>query len=106
MFAECGGYVHDTSTGANYRVVVYQKKCIEPLWESRSDYEIYADLAGRLGFGEEYTEGKTLEDWIKDAYEDSSLPEDISWGELQREGLLCRPPPRGLQANASAEVVL
>jgi len=52
MFAEVGGYVHDSSTATNHRMVVYQKKCIEPLWESRSDYEIYADLAHRLGFGQ------------------------------------------------------
>ena len=93
MFAEVGGYVHDSSTGTNHRTVVYQKKCIEPLWESRSDYDIYADLAGRLGFREEYTEGKTLEDWIKDAYEDSSLPEYISWEDFKKKGYFVVPLP-------------
>ena len=93
MFGEVGGYVHDSSTGTNHRMVVYQKKCIEPLWESRSDYDIYADLADRLGFRDEYTEGKTLDDWIKNAYEDSSLPEYISWDDFKRKGYFVVPMP-------------
>jgi len=93
MFNEVGGYVYDNSTATNHRVVVYQKKCIEPLWESRPDYEIYTDLAGRLGFKEDYTEGKTVEDWIKIAYDNSSLPEHISWEEFQKKGYFVAPIP-------------
>ena len=33
------------SSGCNYRVIVRQKKCIEPLWESKSDYQIFADCS-------------------------------------------------------------
>ena len=35
--------------GNNFRVIVRMKKCIEPLWESKSDYEILTLLAERLG---------------------------------------------------------
>ncbi len=90
---EIGGYVWDNSTGTNHRVVVLQKKCIEPLWESRPDYEIYSDLAERLGFREDYTEGKTPEDWIKDAFDDSSLPQYITWEEFQKKGYFVVPIP-------------
>lgn len=90
-FNEVGGYVHDNSTGTNHRVVVYQKKCIEPLWESRPDYDIYSDLAGRLGFKEDYTEGKTIDDWIKAAYDNSSLPDHISWEEFEKKGYFVVP---------------
>jgi molybdopterin guanine dinucleotide-containing S/N-oxide reductase-like protein len=94
MVAEVGGYVYDNSTGTNHRTVVYQKKCIEPLWESRADYDIYADLAQRLGFGEDYTEGKTMEDWIKLAFDNSSLPEHISWEDFQEKGYFLVPMPQ------------
>lgn len=97
MFNEVGGYSQDNSIGANHRIVVYQKKCIEPLWESRSDYDIYTALAGRLGFKEDYTEGKTLEDWAKDAYENSSLPEHISWDDFQKKGYFVVPIPEDYQ---------
>ncbi len=35
------GATADTINCVNYRVVVLQKKCIEPLYESKSDYEIF-----------------------------------------------------------------
>ena len=47
------------SNGNNHRVIVRMKKCIEPLWESKSDYQILALIADRLGRGEEFTEGRT-----------------------------------------------
>jgi len=59
-WASPGGYGQD-DTGSNHRVVIYQKKCIEPLWESKPDWEIYKALAKRLGFLEEYTEGNSEE---------------------------------------------
>ena len=42
-------------------------KAIEPLFESKTDYEICAEVAERLGIGEEYTEGgKSHEDWLRE----------------------------------------
>jgi anaerobic selenocysteine-containing dehydrogenase len=93
MFDEVGGYVYDNSTGTNHRLVVYQKKCLEPLWESRPDYDIYSALAERLGFKEDYTEGKTMEEWIKIAFQNSSLPEYISWEDFSRKGYFVVPHP-------------
>ncbi|MDP2916476.1 MAG: molybdopterin-dependent oxidoreductase [Dehalococcoidia bacterium] len=93
MFNEVSGYMNDSSAGTNHRVVIYQKKCIEPLWESRPDYDIYSDLADRLGFKEDYTEGKTPEDWIKDAYDNSSLPQYISWEDFKKKGYYVVPTP-------------
>ncbi|GAH65533.1 unnamed protein product, partial [marine sediment metagenome] len=52
-WARAGGYGPFTHGGVNRRIIVYQKKCIEPLWESRPDYAIFVDLAERLGFKEE-----------------------------------------------------
>ena len=36
-----------------------EEKCIEPIGESKSDYEIVGEIAKKLGKYEEYTEGKT-----------------------------------------------
>jgi trimethylamine-N-oxide reductase (cytochrome c) len=59
-----GGYGHGNA-GTNHRVMIYQHKCIEPLWEARGDWEIYKGLADRLGFLDEYAEGNSEEDWMK-----------------------------------------
>ena len=67
-FANTGGYSNHASSGCNYRMIVYQKKCIEPIGESKSDLEIFTLLAERLGFKDDYTDGgKTEEDWIGDS---------------------------------------
>ena len=64
--AACGGYTTNAHTGNNYRVIVREKKCIEPLWESRSDYQILAAIAERLGLDDEFTDGgKTELDWCQ-----------------------------------------
>jgi trimethylamine-N-oxide reductase (cytochrome c) len=67
-------------------VIVYQQKCIEPLWESRSDYWIYSQLAEQLGVGQEYTERRTEEDWIKRMFEWSDLPKAIDFEEFKKKG--------------------
>jgi len=67
-------------------VMVYMKKCIEPLDESKSDYEIARLVAERLGLEKEFTEGNTVEDWIRKCFERNSLPEHISFEEFKEKG--------------------
>ena len=54
-FANCGGYIQHAFTQCNHRVAVMQHKCIEPLGESTSDYQIFLELATRLGPGRRCT---------------------------------------------------
>ena len=82
-----GGYGHHSSNKNNRRVIVYQQKCIEPLYESRSDYDIFTEIADRLGLKEEFTDGgNTLEDWARKQFEASEAPKCISWEELKEKG--------------------
>ena len=67
-------------------VMVYTQKCIEPLGESKSDYDIALAVAQRLGLEQEFTEGNTMEDWIKKCFTKTSLPEHISWEEFKKKG--------------------
>ncbi|MBW1802155.1 MAG: molybdopterin-dependent oxidoreductase, partial [Deltaproteobacteria bacterium] len=92
-WAASGGYTTHAANGTNNRIIVRQKKCIEPLWESKSDYDIFTLLADRLGFKDEYTEGKTDYDWAKRFFEISDLPKHISWEEFDRKGYFLVPPP-------------
>ena len=86
-----GGYGYNDMS-VNHRVIVYQHKCIEPLWESKPDYDIYTLLAERLGIREEYTEGNSYEDWNKKVYEYSDLPKYISYEDLKEKGYFVVPP--------------
>lgn len=87
-WAAAGGYSIHGSNGCNFRIIVRQKKCIEPLWESKSDYEILSLIAERLGMREEYTEGKTALDWARAFYEISDLPKLMSWEEFDEKGYI------------------
>ncbi|MFH1845381.1 MAG: DMSO/selenate family reductase complex A subunit [bacterium] len=57
--------------------VILMPQVVEPPGECRSDYRICADIAGRLGFGDAYTEGRDERgwvDWILDRYREQWLP--------------------------------
>ena len=87
------GYNLHSFTANNHRVIVYMQKCIEPLGESKSDYEIYAMLAEKLGLGQEYTEGNTVEDWLRKIYERSDMPKMMKWADFKSKGYYVVPFP-------------
>lgn len=78
---------------SNHRLIVLQHKCIEPLGESKSDYEIFSLLAERLGIGPLYTEGCSDLDWVKRMFDASDLPSRISWEEFKKKGYYLVPAP-------------
>ena len=90
-WAAPGGYGAN-NIGTAHRVMIFQHKCIEPLWESRPNYEIYAELADRLGFRDEFTEGNSMEDWIKKMFAISSLPEYVTYEDFKEKGYFVVPP--------------
>ncbi len=81
-----GGYCSHSQTGNSWQVVVYQDKAIEPMWDSRSDFWIFSQVAARLGWGEEFTEGRDEEAWAKRFYQFSDLPKHISWEDFKKKG--------------------
>jgi molybdopterin guanine dinucleotide-containing S/N-oxide reductase-like protein len=85
-WGEPGGFTKGASSGCNFRVIVRMKKCIEPLWESKSDYQIFSLLARRLGFAHDYTEGNSEIEWVRKFFEISDLPKHLSWEEFERKG--------------------
>ena len=94
-FANCSGYMGDSYTQCNHRVIILQKKCIEPLGESKSDYEIFAELSKRLGIWEIFTMGgKDEYDWVKDFFYATDLPNAVSWEEFEKKGYYVVPPPK------------
>ena len=99
-FASPSGYLPDAYTQVNHRIITLQKKCIEPLGESRSDYEIFAGLAKRLGIWELFTDGgKTELDWVKQMFDASDLPKAVSWEDFEEKGYYVVPPPVGRKST-------
>ena len=74
-----------------FNTLIREKKCIEPLGESKSDYEIACMIAGRLGLLEQYTEGKTTEEWIKFGFETANISGHISYEKWEENGYFIFP---------------
>jgi anaerobic dimethyl sulfoxide reductase subunit A len=58
--------------------VILQPKLVDPPGESKSDYQICADLAERVGIGEAFTEGRDEKDWVEwclDVFRSTRIPE-------------------------------
>mgnify|MGYP001075032266 CR=1 FL=1 len=89
-WAQPGGYGNG-NVNCNHRILMYQQKCIEPLWESKPDYQIYCELAERLGILEEYSEGNSEEDWIKKVFDYTDLPKHTTYEEFKKKGYFVVP---------------
>jgi molybdopterin guanine dinucleotide-containing S/N-oxide reductase-like protein len=57
-----------------FEMAYLEHQCIEPLGESKSDYEIVCLVAERMGLLEEYTGGKSIPEWIRYGFDTSGIP--------------------------------
>jgi trimethylamine-N-oxide reductase (cytochrome c) len=87
-----GGYLPHSFNPVNHRVIALQHKCIEPLGESKSDYQIFTDILSRLGLGAMFTEGCSELDWCKRVFDASDVARRMSWAEFCRKGYYVVPP--------------
>ncbi len=71
---------------AEFGTLFLDQKCIEPLGESRSDYECVCAVAEKLGVLEQYTGGKSAEEWIRVGFDTSGVEHLITWEEFKEKG--------------------
>jgi len=86
-----GGYIHHNTDQLNHRMVVLQHKCIEPLGESKSDFQIFNLVLSRLGLGTMFTEGCSELDWCKRVFDSSDLTLHTSWKQFAKKGYFVVP---------------
>ncbi len=62
---------NDLEMGGDYstRFLFPMHKVIDPLYESKSDFEVCAAIADRLGYKNQFTEGKNEMDWLRTFYD-------------------------------------
>ena len=90
-FGHCSGYIPDSYNQCSHRVISLQAKCIEPLGESRSDYDIYAAFAEKLGIGPMFTEGKDDLAWVEQYYNATDMPKHMTFAEFKKKGYFVVP---------------
>jgi molybdopterin guanine dinucleotide-containing S/N-oxide reductase-like protein len=74
-----------------YYSIFPEYKSIEPIGESKSDYEIVCEVAKKLGIYEAYTKGRSIRDWIKYGFENSGAQRLITWEKLKEKGYFVIP---------------
>ena len=94
-----GGYTTHAHIGNNWRIIVREQKCVEPVGESKSDYEIFSLIADKLGQGQLYTEGKTEDDWAEAYWNLSDLSKRCSWEEFNKKGYYIVPVPEDYEEH-------
>jgi molybdopterin guanine dinucleotide-containing S/N-oxide reductase-like protein len=82
-----------------FRVILREKKCIEPVGESKSDYEIVCMIAQKLGMLEKYTGGKSVEELIKLGFETSGVQKFTSYKEFEKKGYYVIPTAPGWERH-------
>jgi anaerobic dimethyl sulfoxide reductase subunit A len=76
--------------------IILMPKLVEPLGESKSDYQICAEIADRLGSGEEYTQGRDERgwvEWILSRYRETRFPDIPSLDEFEAQNIGVYAPP-------------
>ncbi len=64
--------------------LLYKPRVVSPLGLARDDYDILGDLAGRLGFGAGFTEGRSASEWIRRFIAESEIDDPEAF---MREGI-------------------
>lgn len=68
--------------GGNY--LLFSNQVVPPISETKNDYDIFYQLADRLGFSKEFSEGKNEDEWLRSFIEDSEVPD---YDEFKRTGI-------------------
>jgi trimethylamine-N-oxide reductase (cytochrome c) len=89
---------HDNITG-QFTTLFHEEKAIDPIGESKSDYEIVCAVAERLGLLKEYTQGKSIEEWIRVGFETSGAQGYMSFEQWMDKGYLVVPTEKNWQDN-------
>lgn len=71
--------------GDSFQTVLLMNKAIEPIGESKSDYEAVCEVAKKLDKYEEVTGGKTEEELIKAVFDGMGFNKLISWEEFKEK---------------------
>lgn len=79
----------DASCG-NMSYVIFNDQVIKPRFECKTIYEMTSELAKRLGVEQQFTEGRTQEEWMRHLYAQSreAIPELPTFEEFRKRGSL------------------
>jgi len=80
---------------ANMGYYIFASKAIEPMFECRSVYEMCSEVARHLDLYDEFTEGRTQEEWLRHIYAPvrESMPDLPDFDTFREMGIFKYPNP-------------
>ncbi|MGE3619230.1 MAG: molybdopterin-dependent oxidoreductase [Acidimicrobiia bacterium] len=100
----------DLAIGRGEWTLLAMHRAVEPPPGVRTDHEVFAGLAGRLGFGHAFTEGRTARGWIEHLYRQTCRNAEVAGYEMPpfdrfwADGRVELPAPPGARAPAFADL--
>lgn len=96
----------DTESGP-FDTIFYEHQAIRPMGEAVSDMTVVWKIAERLnqyggifeGIFEKYTEGKTIDDWIREGFENTVAAEHISFDDFKKRQVFAVPIRDGWESE-------
>ena len=83
-----------------FNTLFYEGQCIEPIGESKSDYEVVCEIAKKLGIYEEFAGGQTYEELIRLAFDKSGVQDMVSYEEFREKEYFVVPTADGWENDA------
>ena len=82
-------------SAGNLGYLIFADKAIEPLFETKSLYEMMSEVAKRMGSEQAFTEGKTEDEWLRSIYAASQavVPELPTFDEMRAQGIFKKKLP-------------
>lgn len=80
---------NDIGGSSRDRYVLAMHQAIAPQHQARHDFDIFADLADRLGYRETFTEGRDEMAWIRHIYQECGAAQrshDVEWPDFETFG--------------------
>ena len=62
--------------------ITYKQQAVLPQGEARTDYDILCDLAERLGFGAQFSEGRSAAQWVQHFLDQSEVPDHDAFRQI------------------------
>jgi anaerobic selenocysteine-containing dehydrogenase len=82
---EVDDIVTHTRQGVQFQHIAIQNKAIEPIGESKSDFECVMEVAKKMGKYEEITQGQTVKDLQKLVFKNMGCEDFLTWKEFEEK---------------------
>lgn len=96
--SEQADFCMDGSAG-NMGYVIFADQAIQPQFECKPVYEILSGIAEKMGVKDQFTEGRTQEQWLRHLYQLTQAKnpffQDISFEQFRERGIIKQKDPNG-----------